>query len=639
MDKVFIDFETRSTLDLTKVGAAKYFADPKADLICMSYNINPPPYGDGVTKLWLPRQPLPFDPFESTVYAFNALFEYRAWNVVGKRRYLFPDLPLSNMIDIMALGGRYTYFQKLEQLATVLGLPINKDPLGKQLIKKITQPPFQYTEEELHQFYRYCLQDTEVEIACVNALPADHLSEEEQKTWELTQRMNLRGLPVDDRMIQRVYAVAQYAKDKAMKGLPDLTGGEVCAITQTVKIAQWVSEQGVDMPDCKKETVAKLLECDDLQDTHPEVYRLLELRQEYGLSSIAKYRRLIDQSYHGRIYDNLRYYGTSTGRWSGMGFQAHNLPRATVEDIEGTINKFYDTSILREDPMYCAKALIRSSVTAPEGKVLGIADYKSIENRIIAWVAGEERVVDLHRKGLDEYKDFAASLYQVKYDDVDKDQRFLGKVVTLGAGYNLSAAGLVKYAESYGLEISINQGTIAINTYRRDHPKIVKMWWNLKSAAMNAIQNPGQVFSVNDNHFRVVRDRNRKRWMVLTLVSGRNLFYSEPEIRDDSFGPIPTHMGINSYNKKWQRLKLIPGRIIENIVQALARDVLAHGKKQLEQHDYEPNLSVHDEVVVEMDEAKADIKEIERIICINPPWCPDLPLGAEGVLAKRYYKI
>lgn len=638
MDYIFIDFETRSSLDLKKVGAAKYFASPDADLICMSYAINPPPYGDGTVQLWLPPRPLPFEVDGNKIYAFNALFEYRAWNVVGRRRYLWPKLPLSNIVDIMALGGRYTYFQSLDALAKVLGVRHRKDPRGERLIKKITQPPFEYTTEDLHAFYEYCRMDTLVEIECVNALPADHLSDEEQETWELTQRMNLKGLPVDSKLIARIYAVVQFARDKMLKELPGLTDGRVSNITQVSRLVEWVNEQGVEMDNCQAETVSKLLEDEHIRISYPEVYRVLELRQEYGLSSLAKYKKLIAQAYNGVIYDNLRYYGASTGRWSGMAFQAHNLPRASVEDIEGTIKKFYDTSILDDDPMYCAKALIRSVVEAPKGKRLAIADYKSIENRIIAYVAGENRIVELHRKGLDEYKDFAASLYGVKYEEVDKDQRFLGKVVVLGAGYNLGAHGLIKYADGYGLSLSFNQAEVAINTYRRDHANIKQMWYDLKDAAVAAINNPGQLYTVCGNHFRVVKDRNRNSWLVLTLMSGRNLFYSDPEVREDKFGLLPTHMGINSYNKKWQRLKLIPGRITENIVQALARDVLAHGKKQLEQHGYDVRLSVHDETVSIVDE-DCDIKEVERIMCINPSWCLDLPLDAEGVISKRYYKI
>lgn len=639
MDYIFIDFETRSSIDLPKAGAAKYFASPDADLICMSYAINPPPYGEGQVLLWTPTQPMPFSVADNRIYAFNALFEYRAWNVVGKRRYLFEELPLSNMVDIMALGARYTYFQKLDSLAKVLGVKHRKDPRGERLIKKITQPPFEYTQEDLLAFYDYCRMDTLVEIECVNALPADHLSEEEQEIWEMTQRINLRGLPVDERLIQRVYAVVKYAKAKAIKELPDLTGDKVSNITQTARIVDWVNSCGVPMPNCQAETVSKLVDNEGLRASHPEVHRVLCLRQEYGLSSLAKYQKLIDQSYHGRIYDNLRYHAAATARWGGLGFQAHNLPRAAVDDIEGTINKFYDTSILKEDAMYAAKALIRSTITAPEGKMLAVADYKSIENRIIAWVAGETRIVELHRKGLDEYKDFAASLYQVKYDEVNKEQRFLGKVVTLGAGYNLSAPGLIKYAEGYGLNLTVNQSEIAINTYRRDHQRIVKMWYALKDAAINAIHFPGETFSVHNNHFRVVSDRNNNKWLVLTLRSGRNIFYCDPEAHEDKFGLLPTHMGINSYSKKWQRLKLIPGRIIENIVQGLARDVLAYGKKSLEQNDLKPNLSVHDEVVIEVDDTFTDIKGVEDIMCTNPPWCPDLPLGAEGVITKRYYKI
>lgn len=633
MERVFIDFETRSNLSIKKVGAMKYLHTPSSDIICLSYCINPPPYGSGEVKLWLPHSKPPFDPGGIVVYAHNALFEYRVWNILGKK-YNFPQLPLENMVDTMALCGRYTFYQDLASAAKVLGVPVQKDPRGQRLMNKITQPPFKYTREELHAFYSYCMTDTKTMIEIVKALPADHLNEEEQKIWANTQRINLRGLPIDFNAVKRIWAVMNYHKDREVKKIPKLTDGKLSNVTQTVALAQWAG-----MPDCKKETVEKTIEALELVGEPSPVLDVLKIRRDLGRSSVAKYKKLIDQCFNNRVYDNLRYYAASTGRYGGMSFQAHNLPRTKVDDIEGTLEKFYDTSILQEDVMYASMALIRSVIQAPEGKKLSISDYKSIENRMISWVAGEDRIIKLFYKGFDEYKDFATDLYKVKYDDVDGDMRFFSKVVILGAGYNLGAGGLMKYAEGYGLDITPRQAEIAIKTYRDTHPKIRQMWYKLKDCAVSAILYPGEVYSTNSCTFRVVNDRTRRPWLVLTLPSGRNLFYCEPETKEDSFGMIPTHMGINSYNKKWQRLKLIPGRITENVVQALARDIMAYGKLLLEDYGFQTILSVHDEVINEVDEDFDDLDKIHTLMCTNPPWATGLPLAAEGVFSKRYYKI
>lgn len=639
MDRYFIDFETKSDLDIKQVGAMKYLHTPHSDIVCMSWVKNPHPYGQGKLQLWLPPSPVPFILNEDCrVLSFNALFEYRVWNILGQK-YKFGDLPLHIMIDVQALCARFTFPQSLARAASVLGVNIQKDPKGKKLMAKITQPPFEYTDEELKDFYKYCITDTVAMLEILNALPTDHLSEEEQAIWDCTQRINLKGLPIDLPLVKRIWAVINFYRDKELKRVPKLTNGKVRNITQVQAVRDFCAEHGCDLPNLQADTVAAALE-EDLPDV---VEELLLMRQEFGRSSIAKYQKLLAQTYKDRIYDNLRYHRASTGRWGGMGFQAHNLPRESVDDIEGTIEKFYSTEILKEDPMRAAKALIRSCITAPKGKKLVVADFKAIENRDIAWVAGEERILDLHRKGLDEYIDFAADLYGEQYENITKDQRMVGKVVVLGAGYNLGANGLCRYASGFGIDLSTEQGQTAINKYRDTHPKIRQMWYNLRDGAINAILVPGE--RITFPQYRMVsfvnqKDRTGRYWLIFTLPSGRALFYPDPEVREDTFGPLPTHMGINSKNKKWQRLKLIPGRITENLVQAIARDQLAHAKLNLQNWGLEINLSVHDEIVVEVPENMDNpVEKVIELMCVNPGWCTDLPLNASGVLTRRYYKI
>ena len=638
-DRYFIDFETKSDLDITKVGAMKYIHTPHSDIVCMSWALNPPPYGKGEASLWLPGGRVPFHLNEECrVYSFNALFEYRVWNILGQK-YNMGDLPLHIMVDVQALCARYTFPQKLDTAAKVLEVSRLKNPQGKKLMGLITQPPFKYTPEELHEFYAYCLRDTEAMIDVLNALPYDQLPEDEQAVWEETQRINIRGIPIDLPLVKRVWAVANHYRDQRVKTIPDMTGDKVRNVTQVAAVRSYCSEYGIHLDNLQKETVEDTLDRDDLPY---QVRDILSLRLELARTSVAKYQKLLEQVHRGRIYDNLRYHRASTGRWGGQGFQAHNLPRATVPNVEATIRAFYDLSILEGNVMYAASALIRSCIEAPEGFEFNVIDYKAIENRVIAWVAGEEQILELHRKGLDEYIDFAAQLFGVKYNDITKLQRAMGKTVVLGAGYNLGGVGLVKYAEGYGINITTQQGQVAINEYRRTHPKIKKMWYALRDGAIKAILHPGEVQYFHEyrgTKFLCQKDRTGREWLVLTLPSHRSLFYPDPEVTEDTFGLIPTHMGLNSKNHQWQRLKLIPGRITENIVQALARDILAFAKTTLSQNGYEVILSVHDEVVIEVPDHTDQLENIEKVMCVNPPWCPDLPLDAEGVVTRRYYKI
>ncbi len=671
MDKVYIDFETKSDLPID-VGVHKYLRTSNSDIICMAYAIN-----DGPVRLWLPGAPAPYPWHDQErkcqVYAHNIQFDWQVNNHLGSK-YLLPWLPLNRCIDVMALCGRYTYFQGLDRAGKVLKIKTGKDPKGKRLLKKISQPPFKYTDEELHALYRYCIQDVQSMRELVHALPADRLTDEEQQIWEDTVLINMNGLPVDLPLAKRVYGTTQYYMKLQEKKLPAITGGAVNTINQIAKIVEWVNSKCVILRSLDKEAVAVKLEeineamgiiynnksddprCQKMKDVMnletiqevwnvlTEVKTVLEMRQQLGLSSIAKYKRIINQTYGGRVYENLRYHAASTGRWGGLGFQIHNLPRASVEDIEATIEAFYSADILREDPMYAAKALIRSIIAAQKGSKLAVADYVGIENRIIAWVAGEHTILDDFRKGLDEYVVFASGLFNVPLDQVTKDQRQFSKACILGAGYGLGWKGFMGYAEGYGLSITDQESEHAINTYRKTHPKVVNMWYACKDAAVKAIQYPKSVFIVNNCEFKMVHDRNKRKWLVLTLPSGRNLLYESPEVREDKYGLIPTHMGINSYNKQWQRLKLIPGRIVENIVQALARDILAHGVRRLMDSGFAICAHIHDEIIIQiLDDGDAGNKEVLDIIlekmCILPPWAEGLPLEAEGEILQRFKKI
>lgn len=647
MDKYFIDFETKSDLDINKVGAMKYLHTPNSDIICMSWAKNPKNFcGEGEVKLWVPGMMFPFYPaMGDQVYAHNALFDWRVWNILG-RKHLMPELPLNSMVDTMALCCRYTIFPDLDKAAKTLKVPMLKLKIGGALIKKITQPPFEYTEEDLQKFFAYAVGDCHAMIGIVNSLPSDHLSPEEQTYWKDTQEINNFGVPIDVPLVKRIWSTIRYHKAKEIKKLPEITEGQVSNITQTAAIAQFCRDHHYDMPDCTAETVARLIE--EIDDEDDVCYQVLCMRRDLGRTSVAKFDKLLDQTYQGRIYDNLRYHIASTGRYGGSGFQIHNLPRASVENVEDTIAAFADTSILNGNPVYAGMALIRSCIHPLKGYLLVVVDYKAIENRIIAWLAGEDRIVKLFFDGLDEYIDFATTLYGVRYNDVTKEQRTRAKVVILGAGYGLGAAGLYEYARSFGIEFSEEQCGEAIYKYRSTHPQISGvgiagdgLWYGLKNAAVNSVLNPGTDYWYGACRFRSTYDRRNRKWLVFTLPSERNLFYCEPEIHEDRYGPLVTHMGVNSYNKKWQRLRIIPGRLTENAVQALARDVLAHAKHNLLKSGYKVIASVHDETITEVPESTAEtqLRNVTQIMCINPKWATGLPLDAEGEVLERYKKI
>lgn len=637
MSLIQIDFETKSDVDIIKCGAAKYFAGKDADILFLSYKID-----DGETKQWFTHQPLPafmLNPKHHVFYAFNALFEYRAWNFIGAVKYGFGKIELNQMIDAMAICGRFAYPQRLSNVGDVLDLGIKKDERGKALIKKICCPPYDYTIAEFQEFKQYGLTDVYTMNDLREALPAYTLSPLEQQIWEMTQEINLRGIPIDIAAVKQILAVTEAYKIEQNKLLPSLTGGSVTRATQRQRIVNWLKRQGIPVPNLQAATVEKLLKRDDLSDS---VRLVLTLRQELGKSSTAKYQKLVDQTHEGRIYDNLRYGGANTLRWAGMGFQLHNLPRSKVKDADPIIASFMDLSAIESDPINLAKSIIRGMIKAPKGKVLLAMDYSSIENRGLAWLANDEYTLNLFRKGLDQYIDMAAYFYDTPYDKVTEDERAFGKMVVLGCGYGLGANGLIENAKGWGINLSYSEAELAVNSYRQKYKKVVDLWYASKRAAINAISHPGRAFQVNSIAFKVVKDRNHNVWLQMTLPSGRAIYYNSPEIGDGEYGPEPTAMGINPYSKKWQRLKIIPGRFVENQCQATCRDILANGKLNLRAAGYPLIGSIHDEVILELEESWENdktYKAVKSLLCKNPEWALDFPLEAEGAFMKRYRKI
>jgi len=347
---------------------------------------------------------------------------------------------------------------------------------------------------------------------------------------------------------------------------------------------------------------------------------------------------------YGRVFNNLHYYGASTGRWAGRGFQLHNLPRASVEDPASYIDAFNNFEPV-DDPVNIAKALIRPMIKAPEGYKLIVSDYSSIENRLLAWAAKDEDALELFRTGGDQYVDMASFMYHKPVAEITSKERLVGKIIILGCGYGMGAKRFVETAKTWGVHLSQSEALVSVNAYRERYYLVKKLWYKLKDCAVMAIQNPGQTYAYNRCSFRVVKCRAGNRWLVLNLPSGRNLFYMDPYVSEDAYGLVPGHHGTNPYTKKWARLKLIPGRITENVIQALARDIMANGLLQISENMPEVRLlaSCHDEAIAEIkDEGEAlnsqMLYRFDKHLCHIPEWAKGLPLKSEGWVGERYRK-
>ena len=642
---IIIDFETYSPEPID-AGVVRYSRHPKADIICMAYKID-----DELTQVWTPPSLPPVELVKALstglhkIYAHNAFFDFNIWRNVGYKYYL-PMTILDQWVDTVALVNRYGFPTSLEKAGEVLGLPVQKQKSGTALIKKICIPTEDgrrpqlgrdYTQTEMAQFVAYCKDDVNATYHLIKALPSDTLAPKEHDIWMLTQRMNLRGLPIDVETADKVFAYIDGFSEDLVKTMPKLTGGMVQKPTQAKRIIEWCETQGLNLDNLQAGTVDQVLADSSLP---ANIRKVMQLRQMLGRSSTAKYRKISEMIYDGRVHGNLQYHGAHTGRWAGRGLQLQNLPRAKVKDPEKYIQAFRNFESV-EDPVNIAKALIRPMICAPDGRTLIVSDYSSIENRGLSYGADDQYTLDLFRKGLDQYIDMATEVYTTPYDRVSEDQRQFGKVIVLGCQFGMGGEKFQWVAiHNWGLDISLVEAHRAVDAYRSKYPKVKQFWYAARNAMVNALRSPGSVFKINKvATAKYVSDRNRKPWLIVTLCSGRAIFYYKPFIDPD--GNL-CYWGINPYSKKFDKLRMTPGTCAQNIVQAFARDCMAQGLLNVEARMHEIDLigTVHDEALGETDEDRGNevtLAEFNKNLC-DIPWAPGLPVAAKGYIAKRYRK-
>jgi len=357
---------------------------------------------------------------------------------------------------------------------------------------------------------------------------------------------------------------------------------------------------------------------------------------------VANYAKMMEIQREGRIRNTLVYHGASTGRWASRGgLNLQNIARPTLEDddIKLAIPRVFGEG---KASMAELSSLVRSAIKASNGKTFVDVDFSSIENRVGVWLAGQNDKVELFRKGLDEYKVFASeSLYHVPYDEVTKDQRQVSKSAVLGAMFGQGAKGLVSYAEGMGVKISEAQAKEAVENYRRSYSKVKNLWYACEQAAIGAVDNPGEVIKVGKH--LVLHCAKNTLWMQ--LPSGRSICWQRPqlELRPTPWGEERYGVTVNSqntYTRQWGRNILIGSSIFQSAVQGTARDFLAFAMTSLDDAGYNIINSIHDEVLllVEEQNGESSLADVIKIMVTPPEWAPDFPLAAEGWHGKRYRK-
>ena len=639
-----IDFETRSYIDLTEQGLDIYANDPTTEVLCIAFGTTPQN-----VKVTRPDQSTNLDLNDLLAYvrgggkiqAWNAMFEYFIWNCVCVPKYGWPPLKLEQCIDTMAIAAANNVPQSLGDAAIFMDATQQKDTRGRYLIQKLCKPHkgvFNNDPELLKELFDYCAQDVRTEMAIGSVLRP--LSEAEQEVWTLTQRINLTGVPVDPKELQNACKAVVDAQASLDAECVSLTGFKP---SERAKLLGWINKALAacslkKLDDLTADTVSKMLQC----NIPAHIKRALELRQEGSQTSVAKYAKMGEIQDEGRIRNTLVYHGASTGRWASRGgLNLQNIARPTIsdEEIESAIPAVFNAA---KGSMRELSSLVRSAIVAPREKTFVDVDFSSIENRVGVWLAGQNDKVELFRKGLDEYKVFAAeSLYRVPYDEVTKDQRQVSKSAVLGAMFGQGAKGLVKYAEGMGVKLSEVQAKNAVDGYRSSYSRVRDLWTSCENAAIEAVSNPGSPFRA----YRHIVMKVAKDALWMKLPSGRLICWQRPQLELVTTPWGTTKYGVtvhsqNTYTRQWTRNQLIGSSIFQSAVQGTARDFLADSTLNIVKAGYEVINLIHDEVLLLVDEDGSDkaLDDVIKIMTTPPKWAFNFPLAAEGWVSKRYRK-
>lgn len=646
MKSLAIDIETRSPVDLAECGVYKYAEHALFKILLFAYCED----GGEVRVIDLARgEALPQhiadaildDNVEKT--AFNATFER-----ICLSRHLGLDEPLSPISwrCTMVASARAGLPLSLGQCGEVLGLEEGKMKEGKALIKKFSCPdkngefanPDEYPED-WETFKRYCMRDVEVEQAILKKVSRFEQPAWEQKLYAIDQEINDRGVMIDTQFVLKAEEFYSTYMAELLMAAKKLTGLD--NPNSPTQLKEWFAEKA-NISSLNKKAFEDIL---SKVGKHSLAGRVLKLRQEMGKTSCKKFSAMLDcVCRDGRIHGLLQYYGAArTGRWAGRLVQVQNLPQNHLSDIEGA-RRLVKNADLDEFQMYYANVtqvlseLIRTSFIAKPGHTFHVCDFSAIEARVIAWLAGEEWVLDVFRQNGDIYCATASQMFGVPVEKhgANAELRQKGKIAVLALGYGGGPAALLAFgADKMGMTDREIQDTV--QKWRNANPHIVRLWTVVERAAIRAITT-GEKTVIN----RGVAFSRQYGCLIVTLPSGRNMCYpraqySEFENRFGKRAEAVSYEGLNQTTKKWERVETYGGKMVENIVQAIARDILGVVMMRAKRNGMNIVFHVHDEIIVEAPESLT-LKDVEGIFDTPPEWAERLPLKGAGYTTPYYLK-
>lgn len=657
-----IDLETYSDVNLKKAGLYRYVQSPAFEILLFAYSFDGAPTQviDMAQGEEIPMEVIHAltDP-QCLKHAYNAAFE---WYCLSK--YMGAQLPPAQWRDTMLHGLYAGYTAGLDATGRALGIPEDKQKLttGKALIRYFCAPckPTKanggrtrnyphHDPEKWELFKTYNGQDVVAEMEIERRLSVFPVPDFVQKQWETDLLINARGVAVDMDFCEGALELGETIRAQLTDEAVQLSGLQ--NPNSVKQLARWLSaETGDDITTLRKETIKELLG----RDNADHVQRMLEIRQELGKTSTKKYDAIeAAVCDDGRVRGLLQFYGANrTGRWAGRLVQVQNLPRTYTEPLEFAreLVKGRKLDALRTvygSPNDTLSQLIRTAFVAAPGNILIDADFSAIEARVISWLADEEWRLEVFRTHGKIYEASASQMFGVPLERIKKGNpeyslRQRGKVAELALGYQ-GGVPAMRQMDTGKLLADLPDEEIKdiVDKWRNTNPKIRNLWYSFNDAAIRVIQNGGSLRVRCCTFARECDCIRGTTCMTISLPSGRKLYYVEPSVGENRWGgPSITYMGVNDKNK-WGRIETYGGKLVENVVQAIARDCLAQAIEHLEAAGLPVVFHIHDEVVIDtaaFDTNDAMLDKVVKIMSTPIPWAEGLPLGADGWVGAFFKK-
>lgn len=653
MNTLSIDIETYSSVNLLKSGLYKYVQSPDFEILLFAYAYDDQP----VQIVDLKRgERIPYfvvmDLHRPDVIktAFNAAFEYYCLSK-------FFDTRLEQWHCTMVHSLYCGYPGSLAGVGEAMQFPQDKQKMsaGKALIKYFCVPCAptkrnggrtrnlpEHHEAKWDLFKDYCKQDVVTEREIKQVLSRYLVPEYEHNLWVIDQLINMNGVVVDEQLVNGALAISAQMTDELSGKARNITGLD--NPNSVAQLKQWICQNSeMELDSLNKQVIAELLEA---KSGTEEMQAVLKIRQEMAKTSVKKYQAMEKAvCSDGRVRGLLQFYGANrTGRWAGRLVQVQNLPRNYIESLDTARELVKKQKIEALKTIYgnvpdTLSQLIRTAFIPGEGYEFAVADFSAIEARVIAWLADEQWRLEVFRTHGRIYEASASTMFGVPLEKIKKGNpeyalRSKGKVAELALGYQGASGALIQMG---ALNMGLQEEELPdiVQRWRASNRRIVDLWYSVERRAVECIET-GYASSLPHG---ISFSRDGRNFMI-TLPSGRTLFYVQPQlVRDERGFKRIHHMGQNQTSKKWSLIQTYGGKLTENIVQAVARDCLANALTNLHMAGYKINFHIHDEAVLEIPKGGSqNLDEAIKLMCIVPRWAEGLPLNADGFTGDYYKK-